>query len=734
MFNFKRYLFLCIFGCFFNLNSVSYGQDIICETLEKCDDVVSATLNSRATRDNGVNYYDISTAYAKFGQAGFDALFDKMLRSGGDDQTALVAALSHLKKDSYESLSFQISKSQYNRLIAIWSHSPGYSLAGLINHADTPASHAFMIKALQIEDKKRRYWAEQVIAVEGFGNGKSSVSKEHLNDILKLIKANKYAALVSVLPRIDTVEADTALWSLLRDNDESVFYESFEILEDKDPARVYETLKAQSFLDTPEDNLRALMIAEVLRRKYLKSGLNEKNYYFWINWYDAAETSETERLIPAYQLFHLFEKTKKRVDGADKFIEDRQQWKGFTLANPKGRTGHLSVEYLDREISDKRAEVARLMPFLQIQTSRLLRDEGRTLADYFRIFEARRLSSHENIYVYGQGDYLPLPVLLDAVVQTPKRWAARFWTYIQDEAFEENTAIVERITALETDEEKLKKFYLERLSYKDNIPKLLSTLAAIANHDTLRKDRDVREAVKSVTQNPEFTAISVAADYAISDIAPPEGFGIQFYRGWIEPYDDIMQNAHAKRKYCEPSSSGEADYLTVPPEFNRPLIEPHNQLGVAKMVIKTPSGYLAGHNRGEFGGGLLYYTDVTAEGELLRLSYSRNIIAIVESETEGVYWALAGLNHMISGKGAIYEVDARTDNVTVKPHKRMLAVPRDTTFLKNGDLFMDFRARSYTTLDMKNGGVEKVHTLPDEKYNPPVILTRIGELKKACED
>lgn len=716
------------------LQNLAFAEDIRCDNLELCEAEITSALQAKESRKTHALYYNISRAFASFGQLGFDALFEMMEVATGDNQDMLLASLSHMKDDRRNSSEFIISPAQYETLTQMWSLRPGYSVGGLINFADMPASHAFMIETLQSKDEEQRYWGKRIINIQGFGNGTSPIESKHLPDILDLIQRLNHSNLVLTLTRIDKPQAMTALWSLLDSHDEWVFAKAFEILLVEDEAKVYQTLKAQSFSDTPADHQRALMIAETIRRERHRAKPSQMAYDFWTAWYDAAETSETESIIPAYQLFYLFEVTKKQVDGSDKFIEDRERWRSLTQANPEGRTGHLSVEHLTREIQNKRAETASLTPFLQLQAARLTKGENQTFEDYFRIFDAQRLSRQIENYTYGGGEYLPLTDVLDTVIQTPALWASRLWTYIDDQPFAENTAIVEKITTLEVDEGRLKSFYLNRLRYTDNIPKLLGTLRLIAQKDVLRNDRDIRNAVKAVSQSTPFTTLHMAANNAMLETKPRHGISPYGAIMWGSAFDAMMIEENAKRTYCNPASQAEPDYMLVQPDLNPPLIETYNQLGRAVMTIKTPSGYLSGHDRGEFGGGLVYYSDIAAKGRLLSLRYAHNIIAIVESETEGVYWALAGLNHLMPGMGAIYEVDARTDSVMATPHKLLPNVPRETSFLKGGGLFMDFRARSFTTIDMENGGIETIHKLEGQKYNPPVILTRNGELASACGD
>lgn len=734
MIKFAVHFCVWLFGGFFIFSDNVWAQDIHCSSIKTCEDKVLSALNTGASLESYGFYFKVSKAFSPFDQAGFDALFKMMKGVAGDQQDILAASLSYMVSDRRNSFDFEMSSAQFETLVQMWGQNSSYDLAKLINHTDTPAAHAFVLTTLKSENKQARYWMQQALTMSGFGNETSEIHVRHLPIILDLIRRQNHAELVPTLNRIDTETASIALWSLLKSDHERVFSKVFEILVKEDEAKLYKAIKAQTFSDAPADRKRALMIAETIRRERFKRKPTETAYQFWAHWYDAAETSDTQSMIPAYQLFELYEESKMAVDSADKFIADRIRWRSLTEANAEGRKGRLSVEYLTKEINDKRRETARMIPLVQLQTSRLTRDEYQVMADYFRIFDAQSLSSEPLSYEYGADDYLLWPIALDAVIQTPEMWGARLWSYIEDAPFVENSGLVKKVTALESDKNVLKLFYLQRLSYADNVPKLLSTLETINQKESLRKDQDIRDAVRAVSQNTPFTMLKVAADFTLSEPDLEQRVADYNVLRRDAPFNKAVAEENAKRTYCAPSSTGKSHYMLFQPDLKLPLAERYNNLGAPIMTIETPSGYLSGHNRGEFGGGLVYYRDIASEGQLLTLSYSRNVIAIVESKTEGVYWVLAGLNHMVPGNGMIYAVDARTDRISVTPHKRIPYVPYETSFLKGGDLFMDFRAKSFRTYNMNNNRAQTVHKVKEKKYNPPVILTRKGELVSACEN
>jgi hypothetical protein len=107
------------------------------------------------------------------------------------------------------------------------------------------------------------------------------------------------------------------------------------------------------------------------------------------------------------------------------------------------------------------------------------------------------------------------------------------------------------------------------------------------------------------------------------------------------------------------------------------------------------------------------------------------MIAIIKSDDPGIYWGLSGLNHLMPGMGTILRIDARTDDVSVKTHKRMPLVTRNVKLLKTGDLFMDFRRRKTSSVQSRDKDISQP---PDPRFNPPVVLTRAGEIVSACGD
>ena len=679
----------------FVIQSNAYSKDVTCETLATCEAQVITAMNAGTDRMSHVRYFDVSRAFSKFGQDGFDVLFTAMENASGDRKSVFLAALSYMKNDMLSLKSPEVSRSQFKTLTKMWfnENSDFYSLTGLINHADTTQSHAFIIKELQSTDEDRRYWVEQVIKMEGFGDGESTIEVKYLAAIVDLIENKNFYFLVPTLTRFDTPLAEMVLWSLLNSSDERVFGNAYEILSKEHGTAVNDTIKAQSFANTPLEAQRALMIATTITTYRNRPVTHMKAYDYWKDWFEASDTSETERMIPAYMLFDLFEKSNTE------FLKTKDPSEVPILGSLRGHFGQ---------------------------------DELQTRDDYFQIYAVMKSFSDAQTNIYKRYEGLPFEGGFYDLVQTPELWAKRLWSYISETSFETDVSLIRAVGRLEADTNKLKSFFLNRLESHHSDPEFLSMLTMILQKQALREDREVRAAVRNAAKKSPFTRLRVAASYADSDTPLPQEFDEYYFRSWFSSFSDSVRTENIKQQYCEVKSTGTSGYMNVQPDLNIPRTEPEeNQLHSILMTVQTPSGYLAGFNSGEFGGGLVYYSDITAEGKLLPLSFARNVIAIVESETAGVYWVLAGLNHMVPGRGIIHRVDARSDGVVVMPYKRMIAVPRQTEFLKSGDLYMDFRPSSVATYD---GVVTKIREVNNVDYNPPVILTRSGELIIACEN
>ena len=513
----------------------------------------------------------------------------------------------------------------------------------------------------------------------------------------------------------ETCHEKDALWAALESHNQMEFQRAFKALKKTDRPKLYAAIRALSFENTAEDEARAVMVASVMANERRKSSPSTREFRYWKNWFETSDPASPAYLIPAYMLFDLHGKLAIRLKRSKKNISDYKNWLAFTLENPEGRPEYLSEENLTRRIQEEQARLASLPALLQHTTNFLIANENGTLANYFQIFDTLNQNTKNPTYPRRT---LPFSDVLDTAIQTPDLWAGKFLSYMACRPDVTEVALINKLIELDPRNTELQLGLIERLKERDDLPYLMQTLAFIISSETLLADPYIRAAVTEIDNNNPFTSVRAARQFALSPDLPTSIETLNENRSYCDA-ENIIDFAYVENRFEQNARS---------PDFISDLTSEIFRMGPPVMTVKTPSGVLTGHDRGEFGGGLLYFADDKTEPEIL---HQLNMIAIIESEAPGVYWGVSGLNHMIPGKGTIQRIDARTDDITVTPHKRMPIVTNNLKLLESGDLFMDFWTRSYTSYQ---DGVKTVTPISKTKSNPPVILTRSGELISACRD
>jgi len=519
----------------------------------------------------------------------------------------------------------------------------------------------------------------------------------------------------------DACVEEDALWQSLQSKDRTIFQNAFRTLRERDSSELYSKVKKLTFDGTDEDRNRALMIAQVIAQERRKIKPTLKTFDYWKFWYDTTDSESIENIIPTYLLFNFHKKITNEVASSNKKISDYQKWLQYTLENPEGRPDYLSEESLTQKIQAEEIHFATLPNVLETSIFFLTDDENKTLENYFKVFEV--MNSSPSFKVSWR---LPFSEVLDSAIKTSDLWENKFQSFLKCQPNIEEAALIGQLIELNPNSLSLNTCLRKQLKNTDDLPKLIQTLSLITNSESLRSDPYVRDAVASIKDDNPFTSIRVARQFALSPEVPSK-VSNNGRIAWRGPRAEAEKSLNEERDYCEPATVRDFNYVETP-SFKSPETFEHFRLGAPILTVKTPSGYLTGHDRGEFGGGLVYYADEDGDPQILD---GRNIVAIIESDQRGIYWSVSGLNHLMPGQGTILRIDARTDDVSLKGHKRMPLVTRNVKLLESGDLFMDFWRRSYTSY---KDGEQKVTPNPSSKFNPPVILTRTGDLISGCGD
>jgi len=705
-------------------SSAAFAEVITCDTLESCADKTKILLAQNPGPERGAEYKSVDAAFSQFGQDGFNALFQIMLDADSKHQGFLLSAVRSMMP-SKKVTGFELSGSQTEDLIRLWNAAPTYKLTSIINRVDTPRTHAFLIEALKAQDADKREWAEKVIHRFGIGNSETPVASEHLNDLLDMIETQNSHAALGVLIRIDSPAAQDALWSMLESENKFIFQNAFETLKKRDYPKLYPAIRDLKFENTEADKARAVMIAQVIAQNRRKISPAPKTFNYWKSWYGASDPANPEHLIPTYMLFDFHEKSVRKISGSEREIqrltEGLEEAETNTMENMRGLTQEKWIKIFSSGL--KKYDV--LPNLIEATTSVLTENETAVAGEYFHIFDIMQQQTDNYNYSSYQ---LPFPKVLETAIQTNSLWLDAFSRRLKCGPSEDSYAVMTQIAELDPNNARLKSCIKERLNYLDKMPLLLETLSFISRYEALRVDRDLHKSVSLIDDKHPFTSIRLTRQIILSAGPAPEFRGRGNSISW-GPRKDLLKDLNANRTHCEAKPLGKFAYIDTPSKFFDPTSFNHVRRGPPILTVKTPSGYLTGHNRGEFGGGLMYYADRKSEPKAL---HDKNMIAIIESDEPSIYWGLSGLNHMIPGTGKIHRIDARTDAVSIELHKEMPIVTNNVKLLKNGDLFMDFWRRTRTSYSQSHG--KTVEKIPSPDFNPPVLLTRGGAIKVACED
>jgi len=709
------------------------AEPLQCYDLKSC---IEATQTAIST----IKHYDfrklgIPETFDRFGQEGFDALFDMALNAE-HHKASFVSALKDLKINRASKMKrIPVTRTQFNRLKDHWHTSLDHAVLDLMNSVDANESHTLMMTALFDLDTTRREATRKFIARSGFGTKHSPVDSIHLEQVLSLLEDPAYSdasrpifsdirlRAINILSRMDDERAREKLRQLLRSEDRKIFQATFTSLDRYDRNGLWTDIRQLPFENSDADISRAVMIARIIEIDFNKVEPNAHTLNYWTDWFSQESPDDPRRLIPAYMIFDIFGKTQSKVSSHEENLARARvkiaEHQASSEQILKGISNVDVIDYYQRQIARQET----YPPLLETAKAFIHANETELRKSYFRIFRANKSGY---IMGYGQNRQLPFQSFLKHAVKDKTAWTAGLSANLNCGQSVNNYDLLKHLADNKPNDPALHLCLERELRNTANIPTQIRALTFLSTYPTLRSVPSLRAAVRDIDAESPFTSVRIARRDALSD-APQSRLNAPkriAYSSWL---NKDVKALNTQQNYCEPPSQQTFNYLKSAPFFKYPASKTDWRLGEAKHIVKTPSGYLSGHNRGEFGGGLLYYPDL--ESKAISLG-SWNMIAIFESDARGVYWGLHGLNHMIPGEGTIIKIDARTDDVKVSEHLRMPIVTNSVTRLKNGDLFMDYWTRERTTYSRTEG--TKTHANPREEYNPPVIFTRSGALKVGC--
>ncbi|CAM3746792.1 HEAT repeat domain-containing protein [Litorimonas haliclonae] len=200
------------------------------------------------------------------------------------------------------------------------------------------------------------------------------------------------------------------------------------------------------------------------------------------------------------------------------------------------------------------------------------------------------------------------------------------------------------------------------------------------------------------------------------------------------------QKLASKAKWCSVKPHDFKSDSTQLPFFNATPIAYSRISDRASLssAISTGGGWLAGYDRGEFSGGLVYYDNRTGNGELIygqanpdksyKEYYVPNVVGIAPKVQRPLgqygedYWTFTGLDHLGSG-GTILSVSVQSEEIEVKRYFELPRAPKTIEQLADNSLLISF------------GELPKKGRIPDyilSITHPPLRLLPNGVVVPGC--
>ncbi len=155
--------------------------------------------------------------------------------------------------------------------------------------------------------------------------------------------------------------------------------------------------------------------------------------------------------------------------------------------------------------------------------------------------------------------------------------------------------------------------------------------------------------------------------------------------------------------------------------FNRPkTVKLPARRRMLSAAIPTKTGWLAGYDHGEIGGGLLHYDNITGDHEIV---LNGNIIAITPVKptplgtSASEFWVVEGFDQVNEARGRIYYIRLETDKIFIRRHLDLPSFPNAVNVAADQSVVMSFAA---------------VHHADEITSQPPLRLLPSGKLISAC--
>ncbi len=590
----------------------------------------------------------------------------------------------------------QLNGEQWLTIKSMWAKKPTYGLADLISNYDTAEAHAILFAAFS--DNSHDLDIGRMVAYYGIGRPKTPLNKRHLRAVLEVMGHRPDAIYIGLIARMEGADAQAALETFLLSDEPRIFAETYRVLAKQGTLGWRSKALSQNARLRSDQTIRALMIAEALwpASAYGSKLPTAQDINFFGRHYERDDISETSRLISFTTLVNMRYRIRRDIGGKgqEHLPSLLTQVQAFLMADKEGfQRRYFDVFDTQLELGSKGLKYNYLVP------SRFNGDLG----------------------VKGED------------MDNPKAWSARFRSYLQDERVANIDSVMQFLADNDEDMKSLKSALLQTMEDQRNIYNQMHAMLLIAQKPSLRSDVELRQYMKPIAKGHPITKVRAAAQLALSDRAISQKIFRTYRAGYYvfgAKEDDFMR-INKTRPYCDgpkhPQSFKAEDLPVFPRFWGSPYLRVGG--GTVAVAMDIGSGWLIGYNRGEWGGELIYYPNKAEQGIVAVVG---QVYGLIRGADEGQYWLVTGNHHMMDMGSDIHEVIVSNDSVAARRINHISRTPHVSAAMAMGELFMDYRAKPMISYDMKT---KEMKITPDNpnKYNPPLLLTKTGEVVAACE-
>ena len=248
-----------------------------------------------------------------------------------------------------------------------------------------------------------------------------------------------------------------------------------------------------------------------------------------------------------------------------------------------------------------------------------------------------------------------------------------------------------------------------------------------------QKQTDLKPKISDLKSNHPISAVRVAGRVALKEFNQPnkKKSSEELLRSSYKMLFYPLRGAENKEEvYCKVDS---VDFKTISrkmPYFKSVILNGRyagRQNLTSAVELKT--GWLAGYDLGEWGGGLLYY-DYETEKPISLLD--ENVTAIIPTKATPLgqfptsFWAVTGLSHTNLSRGSVYRVTQNPDGFQVNLHATLPGPAHSIAVNFDNSIEMDFVDRE----GMKRNPELK---MAPYDYNPPLLLEVNGNIRRLCK-